>query len=88
MGRKARGNPNWGRKTLHTEPVGNVSDGQTAFEIQVATLQLGCEQEVKLSAGLKEWVRRNRNRRYVPEWLLDFWGMEVELGSRNHGFGL
>jgi hypothetical protein len=30
------------------------------------------------SAALKHWCERNRNRLYVPEWLLAAWRMEVE----------
>ncbi|HKV78100.1 MAG TPA: hypothetical protein VJP02_08185 [Candidatus Sulfotelmatobacter sp.] len=30
------------------------------------------------SATLKRWCDRNRNRVYVPEWLLTEWGMQVE----------
>jgi hypothetical protein len=30
------------------------------------------------SAELKYWCQRNRNRCYVPEWLLEAWGMTVE----------
>jgi len=34
--------------------------------------------EYAASAPLKRWCARNRNRVYVPEWLLTDWGMEVE----------
>ena len=30
------------------------------------------------STELKLWCERNRNRVYVPEWLLEAWGIEVE----------
>ncbi len=30
------------------------------------------------SAELKSWCECNRNRVYVPEWLLDAWGLQVE----------
>ena len=30
------------------------------------------------STELRRWCERNRNRVYVPEWLLEAWGMEVE----------
>ena len=35
------------------------------------------------SAQLRCWCDRNRNRCYVPEWLLEEWDMEVELGYGN-----
>jgi hypothetical protein len=31
------------------------------------------------SAALKRWCEHNRNRFYVPEWLLGAWRMEVEF---------
>ena len=66
-----RGNPNWGKfqravPTLRTE-----------FEKQVACLGLA-KSEYMSSAELKIWCERNRNRVYVPEWLLAEWGMTVE----------
>ena len=30
------------------------------------------------SAELRRWCERNRNRVYVPEWLLEAWHMQVE----------
>jgi hypothetical protein len=30
------------------------------------------------SAELKYWCEHNRNRVYVPEWLLEAWGIQVE----------
>jgi hypothetical protein len=31
------------------------------------------------SAALKVWCQRNRNRLYVPEWLLEAWEMPVDI---------
>jgi hypothetical protein len=30
------------------------------------------------SDELRRWCEHNRNRVYVPEWLLEAWGMRVE----------
>ena len=30
------------------------------------------------STELKLWCERNRNRVYVPEWLLEQWGLQVQ----------
>jgi hypothetical protein len=30
------------------------------------------------SVELKLWCEHNRNRVYVPEWLLEAWGMKVD----------
>jgi len=35
------------------------------------------------SAELKRWCERNRNHFYVPEWLLQEWGIQVELSYGN-----
>jgi len=69
--KRGRGNPNWG-KFLRPLPV-----VLTEFEVQVEHLGLGREQYVS-SAMLRSWCERNRNRCYVPEWLLDEWGIVVE----------
>jgi hypothetical protein len=30
------------------------------------------------SRALRAWCEQNRNRRYVPEWLLEEWGITVD----------
>ena len=50
----------------------------TEFEIQVRRLGLSMP-EYFSSAELKSWCRDNRNRLYIPEWLLDAWGITVNL---------
>jgi hypothetical protein len=68
---RRRGNPNWGR------PVQLAPVLATEFEKQVQ--QLGrTKQTCAAWAQLRNWCERNRNRRYVPEWLLSAWGIQVE----------
>ena len=69
--KRMRGNPNWG-KLLSSIPV-----FPTEFELQVRLLGL-TRREYETSAALKMWCQRNRNRVYVPEWLLEAWAMPVE----------
>jgi hypothetical protein len=69
--RRRRGNPNWGQ-TPRPVPV-----LPTEFEMQVDRLGLTRAQYVA-SARLRLWCARNRNRYYVPEWLLETWGLTVE----------
>ena len=45
--------------------------------MQVKRLGLTKAQYVA-SAQLRSWCRLNRNRCYVPEWLLEEWGLTVE----------
>jgi hypothetical protein len=49
----------------------------TQFELQVERLGLSKTHYVA-SPELKRWCERNRNRCYVPEWLLKEWGIEVD----------
>jgi hypothetical protein len=65
-----RGNPNWGRPI----PLGPAI--ATEFELQVKQLRLTPETYV-LSVELRRWCLQNRNRYYIPEWLLDAWNIHV-----------
>jgi hypothetical protein len=67
---RKRGNPNWVRPM---PPLPNVP---TAFEIEVRQLRLTADTYV-FSAELKSWCERNRNRCYIPEWLLNAWDIDV-----------
>ena len=49
---------------------------QTEFEMQVERLSLSVEEYVR-SAELRRWCELNRERVYIPEWLLEKWGMTV-----------
>jgi hypothetical protein len=68
---RKRGNPNWGRPmppALATE-----------FELRVRRLQLTPEMYTS-SVELRLWCQQNRNRIYIPEWLLKEWDITVDLG--------
>ncbi len=66
------GNPNWGR------PIPPAPALATEFELRVRQLHLRAEMYTS-SAELHNWCERNRNQRYVPEWLLAEWDITVEL---------
>ena len=66
-----RGNPNWGKFML----VGPAMP--TEFELQVKRLRLSPERYA-LSDELRTWCQANRNRCYVPEWLLEAWDLPVD----------
>ena len=72
--KRKRGNPNWGQLSL------NVPVVATEFEMQVKRIGLTKSQYFG-SAELKRWCERNRNRVYVPEWLLEAWRMPVDAPS-------
>ena len=69
--KRRRGNPNWG---LPPQPFPALP---TEFEMQVKWIGLS-KPEYIASTELRLWCEHNRNRVYVPEWLLEAWGMEVE----------
>ncbi len=46
----------------------------TAFELQVERLRLTPEMYAS-SRELRTWCERNRDRVYIPEWLLDEWNI-------------
>jgi hypothetical protein len=71
--KKGPGNPNWGK------PLGPVPQLLTEFEAEAARLALTIADYVG-SPELKRWCNHNRNRVYVPEWLLVEWEMHVEVG--------
>ena len=70
---KRRGNPNWG----NPRPVGSVVATITEFEKTANEYNLAPDQYLQ-STQLREWARRNRNSRFVPEPLLKAWGFEIE----------
>jgi len=69
---RRRGNPNWGKPA---PPPPNIA---TEFEAQVRQLKLQ-KRDYEASAQLRSWCEQNRNRRYIPEWLLGAWKMTVDV---------
>ena len=70
---KRRGNPNWGKP----EPIGPVIPIVASFEQAVKEFKLTPDQYLR-STRLREWARRNKNSKYIPEPLLEAWGFEIE----------
>jgi len=71
MGR--RGNPNWGKPV----PSGPALPAATSFEEAVKKLKLRPDQYVNFP-HLREWVRRHKDSKFVPESLLQAWGFEMK----------
>lgn len=69
---KKRGNPNWGKPDTQAAPV-----GPTSFEEVVRKLRLSPE-DYEGSLTLKEWVRKNKDQKYIPDDLLKLWDFEVK----------
>ena len=68
---RKRGNPSWGR------PIAPLRGLPTEFEMRVRQLQLTAGTYTS-SPELRAWCEQNRNRCYVPEWLLEEWGITVD----------
>jgi hypothetical protein len=68
---RKRGNPNWGR------PIPPAHALATEFEVRVRQLQLTAAMYTS-SRELRAWCEQNRNRVYIPEWLLKEWGILVD----------
>jgi hypothetical protein len=52
----------------------------TAFEKVVRKFNLEPDEYV-YSAPLREWARRNRHSKYIPESLLEAWGLDVRINT-------
>ena len=69
--RRKRGNPRWGMPAA-------IPHVATEFESQV--LRLGLTRKTyTASAKLRAWCENNKNRCYIPEWLLAEWGITVDV---------
>ena len=69
---RSKGNPNWGK------PCGDIPNTPTSFEEMVRQLKLS-EKEYRSSIPLKEWAQKHKDSKYVPQDLLEAWGIVVKL---------
>jgi hypothetical protein len=74
--KRKRRNTNWGY------PIPSAPALPAEFELQVRQLELTARTYTS-SLELRAWCEQNRNRLYVPEWLLEEWGITVELSLRS-----
>jgi hypothetical protein len=70
---RKRGNPNWGQP--QTAPLAAMP---TEFELHTKSLRL-TEKQYANSNELRAWCKQNKNRCYVPEWLLKKWDLLVDI---------
>jgi hypothetical protein len=70
---RKQGNPDW---TGEKPPLAPASPS-TEFELQARRLGLA-EGDYASSDQLRGWCAQNRDRCYVPEWLLKTWGMTTD----------
>ena len=67
------GNPRWGRPMILSSSPAVAS----VFDETVRALGLMPWQYAD-SVPLKDWVKKNKNQKYVPPELLALWGFEVK----------
>jgi hypothetical protein len=68
---RRHGNPNWGR------PGGAIPAVVTEFECEIRRLGL-TKETCASSHEFRRWCERNKNRCYIPEWLLEEWEIAVD----------
>ncbi|HEV2400648.1 MAG TPA: hypothetical protein VGS27_27170 [Candidatus Sulfotelmatobacter sp.] len=67
------GNPSWSSG----KPAVAPASSPTEFELQARRLGLA-EADYASSDQLRRWCAQNRDRCYVPEWLLKQWSMTTD----------
>jgi hypothetical protein len=72
--RRKRGNPNWSAG-LPPQPLRAAA---TEFEKEMRKLGL-TQKTCASSSELRRWCERNKDRCYVPEWLLKEWGIDADV---------
>jgi hypothetical protein len=70
---RRRGNPNWGQG----KPAQPIPAFATEFERKLKELGLTHETCVS-SVQLRTWCIHNKDKRYIPEWLLKALQMQVD----------
>jgi hypothetical protein len=70
---RKRGNPNW----VSGLPARPAPDTASEFELEAQKLGLTNE-TYAASDKLKQWCERNKERCYIPEWLLKAWEIRVD----------
>jgi hypothetical protein len=69
---RKRGNPNWGSgQQPRIAPA-------AATEFEWKLQELGLTNETCVSSVQLTWCAQNKNQRFIPEWLLKAWQMQVD----------
>jgi hypothetical protein len=71
---RRRGNPHFGQPF---SPSAFPNAGATEFDRELRRLGLTRETCVG-SSELRRWCQHNKERCYIPEWLLKEWGIDVD----------
>ena len=66
------------RNFTKPEAIRPIVFSANSFEQMVKTLNISPE-EYQSSSALKEWVRQNKDQKYVPSELLQAFGFQAEV---------
>jgi hypothetical protein len=69
-----KGNRSWG------EPSEDIPNTPSSFEQIVQQLKLS-ETEYRGSTALKQWAQKYKDSKYVPQDLLEAWGIAEKLSD-------
>lgn len=58
--------------------MADIPNTPTSFDEMARRLKL-TEKEYKSSVPLKEWAQKHKDSKYVPQDLLEAWGIEVKF---------
>ena len=67
-----KGNRSWGK------PSEDIPNTPSSFEQMVRRLNLS-EKQYRSSIPLKEWAQKHKDSKYVPQDLLEAWGIAAKL---------
>jgi hypothetical protein len=67
-----KGNQYWGKPSI------DIPTTPTSFEQMVRRLKLS-EKEYRSSIPLREWAQKYKDSKYVPQDLLEAWGIAAKL---------
>jgi hypothetical protein len=69
---RKKGNPNWGKTYI------DIPNMPTSFEGMVRRLKLS-EEDYRSSIPLKEWAKKHKDSKYIPQDLLEAWGIVAKI---------
>ena len=69
-----KGNRSWGK------PSEDILNTPSSFEQIVRQLKLA-EKEYRSSTALKQWAQKHKDSKYVPQDLLEAWGISEKLSD-------
>ena len=66
------------RSSNFGKAAGDIPNTPSSFEQMARQLKLS-EKEYRGSTALKQWAQKHKDSKYVPQDLLEAWGIEAKL---------